>query len=528
MWRWSVRPLRSSGIGSLAERVTIDCQKVKPGEPVFRLEKQILRNLNTYTPRQLCICFNGLARSATYTRPALLSIVCELNKALPKLTLKDIAMVVNAFARIGLKNEIFLAEALPRIIRKARDQNNIPALVLLLDGYAKLDLLPNSEFVDLVTEKFKTSADEIKPIDAVTVLRAVSRMGRDIKVANLEDVFPLILESIKNCGNVELKLSGLSNLTRLTGKVSFDSSHHLQCLIKSVEDSIHELSLFHLIQFLNAVTHSDRSNLLVHEILDRIILKLEPQWSRSIKDPESASVLLISACTRCAEYIPLKKIQLILSTVGAFSTRPETWAVLLNLKATINIPLSDAERSRIAEGATHWKLDGHAFSLLLASLVKLEELELVLLLLSSHDCNDRQFLFSLTDQASHTSLLALSCVLVNLLETECLDMQRLVLDWIEKLMHLSHVQQTIARESLNQLQITRAILSSNNSLKSYMHHSIFYPLKNYSTVNDKKIVSVLHKEVLDTMNMIWIESGMQIIVNSTEQNTGYEIDILLN
>lgn len=528
MWRRSVQPLGSSGIVSLAERVTIDCQKVKPGESVFRLEKQILRNLNTYTPRQLCICFNGLVRSATFTRPALLSIVFELNKALSKLTLKDIAMVVNGFARIGLKNEIFLAEALPRIIRKAKDHNNVSALVLLLDGYAKLDLLPNSELVDLVTEKLKTSTDEIKPIDAVTFLRAVSRIGRDMKAPNAEDVFPLILKSIENCENVELKLSGLSNLTRLTGKLSFDSSKHLECLTKSVGESIHDLSLFHLIQFFNAVTHWDRSNLLVHKTIDRIISKLEPQWSRSIKDPESASVLLISACTRCAEYIPLKKIQLILSTVDAFSTRPETWAVSLNLKATINNSLTDAERSRISVAATQWKLGGHAFSLLLASFVKLEELELVLRLLSSHDYNDREFLFSLTDQASHTSLLALGCVLLNLLETDCLDMQRLVLNWIEKLMHLSHAKRTIARESLNQLQIIRAIFSSNETLKSYMHNSIFHPLKNYSTVNEKKIVSVLHKEVLDTMCMISSESGKPIIVNSTEQNTGYEIDILLS
>lgn len=509
------------GIISLTERVTVDCQRLQPGVSshiVAQFERQISRSLNRLTPRQLCICLNGLVRSGVSSRSVLLSIAGELNEALPKLGLRDMAMVVNAFAKMGLRNEIFLSQALPRILRKGKNHPSdvLSPLVLALDAYAKLNVVPFIELVDLVKQNMQSPEVVIKPIDAVAFLRAVARLGSGVNISN--DQILMLVESIRSSEDLDLKVSGLCNLGKL--KVSYTLC---EVLYLDLKPRISELSLFRIIQFLFASNHITKNDdhRFTKVLVDSIAKRIVHEELHLCKDPESAAVLLLSGLTKSSEQIYIQKLDLLISHLQGFLKSPESIATLLNLKATINMPLSQEDRllvSDILHRRTLIKINSHSFSLLLNALVKLEELELVFDLLALQDLTDRNFLFSISDQAIHTCLLALCCLADHNLPGILRDM---CLEWIKKLIELtSRASAPFPEESFTQLRIARAILASKPSLQimldiSFLHRERINP----------NFVSPFHREVLKSLEDI--HTNRSTTINGTDPETGYEIDILL-
>jgi len=515
MWRAA-----RSGVVPLTERVTVDCRNLKAGDSPIFFERQISRNLNRFSPRQLTVCLNGLVRSAAYSRPVVLSISSRLNETLAKLTLKDLATVVNAFARIGLKNEIFLSDAYTRVLRKSKDAELAP-LVLLLDGYAKLDLLPSFELLEIIKKKIQHSDAVVKPIDAVTLLRAVARVDQADRIRS---IIPNILASISASAgeDIDMKISGLVNLAKLN--LLATEEELIEKIIVDVHACSRERSFFRSIQFFFALAHLGASREIQLDLVNEIVSRINGEsgvWE-SCRDPESACVLLVSALTRSVESLPFGQIDFLASSVRRFLTKPESFAVFVNLKSSVNAALTAADRADIARLFTQSTklLEPQSFSLFLNALTKLEEFELVFELLSSQDYNSRSFLIGLTDQAVHTSVLALTFLADILLglEISLPNLRSLCIEWIEKLLELRSSNQHWPKESVTQMRIVRAICLSNSELGIF---SKSVPSCNLEFENPNH-VSNFHREVLHAL------PDQITLPNITDRRTGYEIDILLD
>ena len=507
----------NAGLITLSERVVMDCQSLSRSKMVdqyrwTKLEKQILCNIDKFSPRQLALCMHSVGRSGFSSRKLVHSVSSALTKQLASLTLRDMALVVNAFAKLRIKNEVFLAAALPNILRKIwkTSNPNVGAMALVLDGCLKLGLVGDGRIIEAVISA--TAKAEIKPLDAVTLLRAIARMdaraiaGIHIQVLNRLAEFVLAAEE------EDMVVSGLVALGKIS-QIDAGLVGNIFCvklLLERTLDNAGKLSNAKLVHALYSVAVlGPRTN--PRKLVEEVIVRGD-DFLKATDSPESLAVILVSALNRLAEKTPLNDTIKLMSVADRFLCESSSVAALFNLLSTINLPPSEDQKQLLMQAIQQDTTNAHSAGLVICALAKLECVaELVSVLLQS---DPKTLARIMTDQAVYTSLLAL------LQTRESFGSLPIVSEWISALAGACRTRSLdVSPEAVSQLRIINAIISTNP-----FHGIQTIPLRTKSSDRAAPIVSGLHREVLETVRHL----APSVSVNTIDETTGYEIDIHLS
>lgn len=507
----------NAGLITLSERVVMDCQSLSRSPIVdqyrwTKLEKQILCNIDKFSPRQLALCLHSVGRSGFSSRKLVHSISSVVTSQLASLTLRDMALVVNAFAKLKIKNEVFLAAALPNILRKIRNTSNpnVGAMALILDGCLKLGLVGDGRIVDAVISA--TAKAEIKPVDGVTLLRAIARMdARAIAGIDKDDLNRLV-DSVVKAEEEDMVVSGLVAFGKIS-QIDQALVGNIFCVEKVLErllDNAGKLSNAKLVHALYAVSVlSPRMN--PRKLVEDLLLRGD-ELLTATDSPESLAVILVSALNRLAERISLKDTIKLISEADRFMSKSTSVAALFNLLSTINMKPSEDQKQLLLQAIQEDTINAHSAGLLISASAKLECFEELVSVLSASDL--AILARTMTDQAVYTSLLAL------LKTRECFGSLPIVSEWISALADTCRTRSLdISPEAVSQIRIINAVLST------YPFHGIqTIPLGTKVTDRAAAVVSGLHREVLETVRHL----VSSVSVNTIDEKTGYEIDIHLS
>ena len=517
--------LCAHGLIALPERVVMDCQALSRigGSTTSSwptVEKTIVRNMDRFSPHQLALCLSAVARGGYQSRKLVHSISLQLGKSQDELSLKDLALVVNAFSKMGIKNEVFLTCAIPAIIRKVKYNQHVfvsPA-VLILDGYSKLGFLGDGTLVHVILDRISELISEegrVNPIDAVTVLRSLSRMD-PASIPSMDAIITRLL-GVVSSGDPVLAVSALSALGKLASIVQMSPgvTAEIRRLEQIATSNLRTLTHFKLVQLMHALSVLHPTGDAVMGCFTEAVRVRGSQIFES--SHESLVILLMAAVNRMVERIWTEDILTLMSVIPVDSLSPVGFAVFVNLRSTVNLQLDDSHRGLILNTLDK-PLDAHTVAVLINSLSKLDEFELVTELIGWIPPS-RELVNSMTPQAIQTCLLAVSMWLdVVRLGPHSPTVETAYRQWLAELVKANGIRgkSQASPESLTQLRIVDVL---NGACVSGESHSTTSP-------RPPSVVSPFHRQVIDAISSINTEP-QTLTVNAVEPVSGYEIDILV-
>jgi hypothetical protein len=471
------------------------------------LVHQLRKLIPDFTPRQLAVSLNSIARGQLFdksNRRYFVHAICErLSQSCSSLTLKDYALVLNALGKLGIKNEVFLTNAIGVIGRKISGMKisrniNIAPVSLILDAYTRLGFYGDGQVIDSCVGVVREHPDKVGSIDAITILRAISRLPQSMVPRDL------VPDLISKLSSVDHVIHGLSSLSRMD--CTWD-----ELLVGSMVSRIEVsgLSVFQSIQFLNALSVLSPRN--AKEVVSHVCGRLDELGDTS--DPAGAVVLVISALTRLNENISKDFLVGIISKLADLPFLDSNGICLVvNLSSSVNLPLTVDLRKRVKDAMISG--DSQSMSVLIHSLSKLEEVELLIELL--HLPTDVKTLCrGMTDQGRSMALLSVSWLL-DVMHACKMPVSHHVARWRDELVPL--VIPGNCRESQSQYQLIQTIGKSNG-------WSQMDGLRKADLPRSPSVISSFHRDVLACLqNVVGSE---QCSTNFIDSHTGYEIDIRL-
>ena len=512
------------GLTPVSERIVIDLQTLSRAvsgtisPSIDRLEKQVTRSLSEFSPRQLSVSLNSIARGRLFEksqRRRIVLMMCEqLAAKSSQLTLKDFALILNALSKLGIRNEMFLTNSINTIVRKltgmaASGNVNTSAASLILDAYSRLGFYGDGKVIEACIITLRENTDKATGIDSLIAIRALARLpeGTIRQIANLDDLIVSLLVLIEDPAHLISAFVGLSKLT--PNVPALVSNTCVRSLLTQTAGQLGSAEFFRMVQFLNAVAILDPV-LAVNVANDTLLPRLtEPQWTEQCDDPSSVAILLISAVTRIHERLQTNVLTSIIASMESVPLDPTGVGMLVNLCACINLELDTGLMDRLSGALPSIAQSPQSVSLVINALAKLDCIELLVQLLGSIG-DIRSTVRGMTEQGQLVSLLAIaqsadrqSCGLLNL--------------WISVLStEVAH--RSKCRESLSQLRLISVLLGNKDLL----------PKNSVMESRDASVVSGFHKDVLQSLTQVLDEPGPKLIINHIEPTTGYEIDIFID
>lgn len=527
MWRSGVR---WAGLTPLTERIVIDCQSLSRQVGPFtdakwtKVEGQIFKNLSSFSGRQLVLTMSALARSDFRSRRLMLALSQQvMGEVQSTLTLRDYSVIVNALAKLGLRNEIFLVSAIPAILRKVRvsPAASVGSIALVLDGYTKLGFLGDGKLMTGCLEAIAARMDSVKPVDATTVLRAISRLS-PLEQATVP---PAIVVALMNLVEGEFVIPCLTAVAKLSVRSDTILDETSKLVRDVLGDGLDDVAAGRLIHAFNAIsvlgTKDDQQRVFSH-VISR--LRAGKLWSECSNEV-SAIVLCLSGMTRCAEALLLAETdELIQSILPRVSELGHVGvSVLVNLFSVINSPLPLSVRDYL-EHVDFSEFGGQAFVVLLNAFSKLDEIEFLVRLVADVPPS-REVLKDITDQGAHMALLALVQFLDRFagLPVGGGEVVQSLVQWIDALAGVGTGVGCVQSDS--QLRIVSAIVSSSRFLGSVLAPSTQRILRQakVNKLEGEPVISRFHQSVIEAVLGI----GEIVEVNALDAYTGYEMDLCI-
>ena len=513
------------GLTPLTERLVCDLQTLSRsavGTPKLAqewplLEKQISKCLSQFTARQVSISLGAIARAPIVPPRRLAFLLTEKLTALEKdLKLKDYAVVLNALARMGIKNELFLLQSLGPVVRKIRNSPtaNIPAIVLVIDAYSRLGSFGDGQVFDAGIAVLGERQQELSGLDIVTLLRALARIP-DIFVPrnfllNLTGLLPKV-EDVNLC---------VSGLVALSKHPRVDPESYRR-LVDRVFLDLDSLTVHKKMQACSGLSVLEPAKAVkpLMQLVEFVIENPE-QFKVECTNPQSGAIVLLAAVTRVHEKLNFEIVENFLrfSQTLIDSENVAGLSAVVNLYSCVNLGLTDELRDRISVALNEGKIrNPQTVSVLVNALAKLEEIELVMELIQSFGNRDevRQVCRGMTEQGQLMTFLG-TLQLVDISKFPGCEW------WIESLVSCLAVSSTSPSESLSQLRIISSLANTGPRLVEFRPK--FKELRIPSLGKGEARVSNFHKQVLESVSLV---SERKSRVNFIDPSTGYEIDVLL-
>ena len=523
--------VRGKGLTTLTERLVLDCQRLSrtatgnfPVNEWSNLERQIRKFIRQFTSRQMSLCLSSIARIPFPISGDRRRLVLQLTENLntTELTLKDFAAVLNSFAKMNIKNEIFLTNSIPFIIRKLRASSpsiSVPAVVLILDSYSRLGFFGDGQVVDETLRILNTHKESLSHLDAVSVIRAISRLPTDIIDRNKGLEFVDHLLSSLTDASRDLKLSVIVSVSKFRMSLS-------PCLSLLIEDilaaGIEELRFYQLVNACNAFSLISPSHAVtVSSVIHSKLSSSGNMWREECSNVASSMVLLLSAMTRLNEQLPLTEILSVIDSVSQTDLGVAGLCVLVNLHATINLQFDGGIRALVEEAISNGKIEYscHTFSVFVNSLAKLDEIELLLFLFDSVSGQTQRMVREMTEQGHLMTLLGASYLIDSVGHRLNTDNMKNLMTWYRVL--YDRVPVSTASEGISQLGIISAIAKTNPLIRKSGCREITFPDRKE---RDSK-VSSFQQQVVDSVRLLTGGPAYDLHVNAVEPVTGYEMDI---
>ena len=514
------------GLTPLAERLVVDLQTLSRSVRVSseltmewpKLEKQITKSVSQLTARQLAICLGSIARAPIVAPRRLVFLLTEKLVALEsELTLKDYAVILNALAKLGIRNEIFLVQSLHPVIRKIKNSSciNLPAVVLVLDAYSRLGNYGDGTVLETAMAVLRDQKDELSGIDIVSILRAVSRLPNDIFSPEIVEAF---LQKLTEIDDVNHSVSGLVALSKLQHAPSGSTNS----VVKKVVNEFDSLSLPRKIQACSAISVlSPREAVSVIEKVIELIGNDPEILDKECANPHSAAILLLSAITKIHEQLRFVDIERVISLLQSVipDDDPSGLSAIINLHSCVNLALNEGVRNRLTEIIDRGLLsDPQTVAVLVNALAKLEELELLASLfhLFPDQENVRTLVRGMSEQGQLMTLLGI---------VQLVDICRIPNSvwWMEELVNCLAVSRASPVESITQLRIIQSVVRTNPKFANL--RGVFERIKVPPIQHGESKISKLQQQVVDAVTQLNVNRPR---VNAVDPVTGYEIDILVD
>jgi hypothetical protein len=439
-------------------------------------------------------------------------MMCEqLTAKSSQLTLKDFALIFNALSKLGIKNEMFLTNAINIIVRKlkgmAKSGNvNTSAASLILDAYSRLGFYGDGTVIDACITALRDNTGKATGIDSLIAIRALARLSQDtVKfIPQLEDLLVSLLVRIEEHNHIITAVVGLSKISTVIPAIIANTC--VKSILTRIAGELESAPFFRLVQFLNATSILD-SSLAVKIVNDVLIRRLtDSNWTEQCEDASSVAVLLISAITRINERLRPNVLTSIVRWLESRHLDPTGMSMLVNLCSCINLELSRSLADQVMETIPSIVGSSQSVSLMINALAKLDSIELLIELLGSVS-DTRTTVRGMTEQGQLVSLLAIA-QLGDRKSFPLLD------QWISVL--VQHIAPSSkCRESLSQLRLISVLLKRTDLL----------PKIHVMDSTSVSIVSGIHTEVLESLTGI-LDHNM--VINNIDPTTGYEIDIFID
>jgi hypothetical protein len=523
------RVLYCSRLVSVTESVVSDIQKASASPRTTcwtRLLDRAVKNLTRLTSRQQVVLLHSLSRRGLSAIPEERRLVhrisMQLSEHIPHLSLKEIALAVNAFAKMGIKNEVFLTHSMDVVRRRLNGlkKHSTPisapttstihpsnSVALILSGYSKLGV---------ESDLFQYVFDECVPLwlctmnelDAVSFLNVAIRSGVRLREESVVDSLVSLLSS------PDLMITGLSLVAK-----SADSKIPKLSIVRLVRglsclpdlttlDSYKVIQGFHGLSSVPTVPSIDLIRWF-NEAGERIV-SIE---STSDKQTLGNVVVFLSAIGKSAEKLSrddtvamVKKIE---SKFGPHLDIPGM-SVLVNTMASLDLPIWESTR-RVLSGIVSSPLPSHAFGVLCLSLMQLDEISLVARLLTSPH-SPRDILRSSSIQ-SIDSILFATVWLRDRVESFP-EITELLARWTAML------DPMVGRNRFTDQPV--ASRTQHRIIRALRRQGELEPIESFHGASN--IVSRFHREVCSVVETVVDE---RVSINIIDRTTGYEMDILL-
>ena len=480
-------------VDSLPEQLVREVQKTVTINPY--LESRITKNIHRFSPRQCALILNGFSRAIQPPSRRTLHLLSQkLVAEMAHLTLRDMALVMHAISKFGIRHEIFVAASLGSVERKLQKTNvhtnkTVSATALICRSIVKLNLIGDGLLLRNVKNEYLSKWLEqgiVNEIDAVTLIPLVDeREQRNALLSLIES------PTVKVSAAFILSKKGVSVPSTWWSEI--DENWSTLTLVKKV----------HAFYALSIATLDHKTIPLARAWFNDIINQSQ---DISLSENKQVFFLLISAITRLVEILPEPRMVDFVTQSASFDTVKEL-AIVLNCLAGIRIELSSDLRAKIFEILDRrGEIDSHSFSIMVSSLARLGEFELVRKILDWCYTDREKFGHQMTDQGCDLSSLAIASVW---------DLDRddqVLLDWLNVLLSRNpKAEESSSPESASQKRIVSSIIGSQ------MAASISPP-------TSPIIVSSFHSQVANTVEQL----VSKINLNSIDATTGYEMDILID
>jgi len=465
------------------------------------LDSRLVKNLQRFSPRQCALILNGISRKCEFqTSRRLVHLLSQkLSAVMSDLTLRDLALVIHAMSKLSLRNEIFISESLEAIERKIKmtpqhTNKTVSATALISRSIVKMNLIGDGSFLnDVKTRHLPNWLSEglVNEIDAVTFL-------------------PLVLENpqvskdlVAVIQSPEVKASAVFIL----GKAERHGIVPANWWKELDEAFDSNLNLGKKVQAFSGISvlfpRPDPS------LASRWVSKLTQDLLSSAETQKQLIFLTVSAMTRFVEILPQDEMISFVEQILNYPEKPKEFAIILNCLAAMRLQLPLMFKAKIEQQIISGRaeVDAHSFPIIISSLTRLGEEQLVVKMLHAFSPSREQICVGLTNQGRDLALMAIASIW---------DLQRgeIVLgDWLETLLlsPRENLAKKMSIESTSQARIVQSMLGIE--------------LVNIASVAvSPNIISSFHSQVAETIRSVVTEEGA-IDLNAIDDRTGYEIDI---